>query len=123
MVFGRLRLADDGIASLRTGHLSVVPCLAAAVPPVGVNASGHHLDGEHLPDLLRLASSRDGATMVASWLDHDSGIRSHGNRWGNHRFAPDHTPGNIPIFDGLASKLYNARPTGKRDMKGWRGRW
>ena len=44
MVFGRICLADGGIAFMRTGRLSVVPALAAAIRAVGLDSADHHLD-------------------------------------------------------------------------------
>jgi hypothetical protein len=86
-------MAHGSIASMRTGGISVVPSLAAAVPAVTLDAADHHLDGEHYPYLLRLASARTWTSVVSSWLDNAAGIRMRGRGRCNSRFAPDHTIG------------------------------
>ena len=67
-------VADGCVASLRTGCLSVVPPLDVAVSAVALDAADHHLECEYSPDLLRLASARDRATVYRSWLDFAAGI-------------------------------------------------
>ena len=62
VVSGRICLADGSIASVRTGRISMVPSLAAAVPAVGLDGADHHLDGEHYPYLLCLAFARTGTS-------------------------------------------------------------
>ncbi len=44
MVCGRICLADGSIAFMRTGCLSVVPALAAAVRALRLDGADHHLD-------------------------------------------------------------------------------
>jgi hypothetical protein len=58
MVSGRISLAHGGVAFMCAGRISLVPALAAAVPAVGLDAADHHLDSEHYPYLLCLASAR-----------------------------------------------------------------
>ena len=84
VVCGRICVADGSIASVCTGRISVVPALAAAVPAVGLDGADHHLDGQHHPDLLRLASARTWPSVVASWLDYAAGI------WGSRRDGCSH---------------------------------
>ncbi len=91
MVCGRICLADGSIASMRTGRVSLVLALAAAVSAVGLDAADHHLDGEHSPYLLRLAFAHAWASVVSSWLDYAAGIRIRGSDRCNHRVAPTHT--------------------------------
>ena len=62
---GRIRLAHGSIASVCTGRISVVPSVAAALRPVGVDGAHHHLDSQHHPNLLCLAFA-DAWTSVAS---------------------------------------------------------
>jgi hypothetical protein len=47
MVFGRICLADGGIAFVRTGSIPMVPALAATVHTVGLQAAAHRLDGDY----------------------------------------------------------------------------
>ncbi len=90
---GRICLADGSIASVRTGRISMVPALAAAVPAVGFDAANHHLDGQHDPYLLRLASAQAWTSVGSSWLDYAAGIRVGGSGRGHYRVAPKHTSG------------------------------
>ena len=80
-------MAHGSIASLCTGHISVVPSLAAAVHAVGLYGADRHLDSEHHSDLLRVAFARSWASVGASPLDYAVGIRMRGNSWRNFRFA------------------------------------
>jgi len=48
----------------------VVSALGDAVPAVSKHFAHHDLDGQHNPDLLRLAFTQDGASMAGSELDH-----------------------------------------------------
>ena len=68
IVFGRICLADGGIAFVRTGRVSVVPAMDVAVSSVTLHAADHHLDGEHLPHLCRLAFTYAWRSVVGSWL-------------------------------------------------------
>ena len=103
MVFGRICLADGSIAFMRTGRLSVVPALAAAVRAVGLDSADHHLDGEHHPNLLRLAFAHAWSAVVGSWLDYAAGIRSRGNGWCNHLVAPNHSTRRAVVLNRLAA--------------------
>ena len=102
MVFGRICLADGSIAFMCTCRISMVPALAAAVPAVGLDAADHHLDGEHYPYLLRLASARTWTSVATSWLDYAAGIRIRGGGRRNYRVAPTHTTGTARMLNGLA---------------------
>ena len=93
MLCGRIRMAHGGIASMRTGRISVVPSLAVAVRAVGLNGAADHLDNQHHPHLLRLAFARDGPAVGRSWLDYAAGIRIDGNSRCNYRASPIHTAG------------------------------
>ena len=68
-------MADGGFASMRAGCLSVVPAVAAAVRAVGLDRADHPLDGEHHPDLLRLAFADAWPAVAGSGLDYAVGIR------------------------------------------------
>src|SRR5215470_20057370 len=98
---GRLCLADGSIASVCTGRVSLVPALAGAVLAVGLDAANHHLDGEHFAHLLRVAPAYDWTSLGGSWLDHAAGIRSRCSGRYDHRAAPTHAAGNVPLPNGL----------------------
>ena len=102
MVFGRIRVADGGIAFMCAGRISMVPAVAAAVHAVGLDAADHHLDSEHHPDLLRLAFAHAWSSVGGSWLDYAAGIRIRGNGRCNYPASPLHPTGDNPILDGLA---------------------
>lgn len=68
-------MADDSIATMRAGCLSLVLALAIALSAVYLDASGHDLDGQHLSRLLCLALAYTGTAMDRTWLGHDPGIR------------------------------------------------
>src|ERR1700735_3013020 len=90
-----------------TRRISMVPSLAAAVPAVGLDAADHHLDGEHHPYLLRLASARTWASLVGSWLDYAAGIWIGGSGRCNYRVSPVQTTRGKPILHRLRA-LANA---------------
>ena len=91
MVFGRICLADGGIAFMCTSRISMVPALAAAVPAICLDAADYHLDREHNPHLLRLAFAHAWSSVVGSWLDHAAGIRICGSGGRDCRVAPTQT--------------------------------
>src|SRR5262249_47057777 len=88
MVFRRICLADGSVPFVRTGCLSMVLALVAAVPAVCFDVADHHLGGEHHPYLLRLASANTWTAVVGSTMGHAAGIRVHGNGRCNFRFTP-----------------------------------
>src|SRR5262249_11218026 len=100
MVWGRLCLADGSIATMCAGRISMVFALAAAVHTVVDDAADQHLDIEHHPYLLCLASAHTGTTVAGSGVDYAAGIRFRGNRRCNYRCAPDHTTGRATILSG-----------------------
>ena len=53
----------------------MVFALDAAIPAIGLDSANHHLDSEHHPYLLRLASARTWTTVCRPRLDHAAGIR------------------------------------------------
>jgi len=75
VVFGRICLAHGSIAPLCTGRLSMVLALAATVPAFGLRPADCHLDREHSPYILRLASAHTWTPVVGSWLDYAVRIR------------------------------------------------
>ena len=70
MVCRCICLAHGGIASLRTGRVSVVLAVAPALSAIGLDGADYDLDGEHYAYLLRVAFTRAGASLDTSWLDH-----------------------------------------------------
>ena len=90
VVRGRFCLADGSIAPMCASCISMVPALAAAVPAICFDAAAHHLDGEHYPYLLRLASAHTWTSVVSSWLDYAAGIRVSGSGRCNYRVVPLH---------------------------------
>ena len=95
---------------MRTGCLSVVPALAAAVPAVGLDGADHHLDSEHHPNLLRLAFAHAWSSVAGSWLDYAAGIRIRGNGRCNHPVAPNHSTGSATVLNRLAALGVDAQP-------------
>jgi hypothetical protein len=95
---------------MRTGHISVVRSLAAAVPPIGFNAADRHLDGQHYPYLLCLAFAHSGTAMVSSWLGYAAGVRIGGDSSCNYRFAPDHTSDCTTMLSGTGRLKTTAPP-------------
>ncbi len=69
-----IRVADGSVSSLCAGRVPVVPSLAAAVCPLGFDGPDHHLDGQHHPDLLRLAFAHAWPSVAGSGMDHGSRI-------------------------------------------------
>ena len=101
MAVVRICLADGSINSMCTSRVSVVPALAAALPEIDLGAANHHLDGEHYPYLLRVASAYDWTSMVGSWVDHGGGIRSRSSWRYNHLAAPTFATSNSPMLNEL----------------------
>ena len=87
----------------------MVPSLAAAVPAVGLDAADHHLDGEHHPYLLRLASARTGASLVGSGLDYAAGIWICGSGRCNCRISPGQTTSGNRMLNRLGALAHAAR--------------
>lgn len=110
MVCGRICMAHGSIASMRTGRISVVPSLAAAVRAVGIDAADHHLDGEHYPHLLRLASAHAWSPVAGSWVDHAAGIRMRRDDGCNHPVAPNHSTGRATVLNRLAALGLDTQP-------------
>jgi hypothetical protein len=88
----------------------MVPALAAAVPAVSLDAADHHLDGEHYPNLLRVASAHAWSSMVGSWLDYAAGIRMCRDNRCNHPVAPNHSTGRATVLNRLAALGLDAQP-------------
>jgi hypothetical protein len=103
-------MADGSIASMCTSRISMVPALAAAVHAVGFDAADHHLDSEHHPDLLRMASAYTWTSVVSSRLDYAAGIRICGSGRCNYRVSPAHTTGYATALNRLAALALDAQP-------------
>ena len=103
-------MADGSIASMRTGCLSVVPSLAAAVRAVGLDGADHHLDSEHSPYVLHLAFAHAWSSVAGSRLDYAAGVRSRGNGRCNHPVAPNHSTGSATVLNRLAALGVDAQP-------------
>jgi len=101
MAVVRICLADGSINSMCTRRVSVVPALAAALLEIDLGAANHHLDGEHYPYLLRVASAYNWTSMVGSRVDHGGGIRSRSSWRYNHLAAPTCATCNSPMLNEL----------------------
>ncbi len=75
IVCGRIRMADGRVASVRSGRVSVVFALDAAIHEIGFDVADRHLDGEHHPDVHRLASAHGRTPVGASGLGFVAGVR------------------------------------------------
>src|SRR5262249_11092052 len=90
MVREIIRLAYGGMSVLRTGRISVVSSLAAAISDVELDAADHRLDREHHPYVPYVALARTWASVgCASGLVNAGGIRMRRDRSRSYRFAPD----------------------------------
>src|ERR1700704_5563260 len=103
MVFGDICLAYSGIASLCAGRISMVPFMAAAVHAFGLHGADRHLDGEHRPNVLRLAFARAWPSLVGPRLDYAVGIWSAGSGWRSCDVSPVQTTGGNPILNRLGA--------------------
>src|SRR5438270_12216658 len=70
---------------MRARGVSLVPCLAVAVPALGLESADHHLDREYYPHVHCLASAHAWASVGASWLGHVARIWIGSNRGRNYR--------------------------------------
>ena len=104
MGVGRVCLADGRINTMCAGRVSLVPPLAPALPSIGPGAANHHLDGEHYPDLLRVASAYTRTSMAGSWVDHGAGVRSRSRGRYNDRAATTYAAGSSPMLNGLGGE-------------------
>ena len=68
-------MADGRVTSVRSGRVSVVFALDAAVHEIGFDIAAHHLDGEHHPDVHRLASARGRTPVGTSGLGFVAAVR------------------------------------------------
>jgi hypothetical protein len=80
-------MAHGSVTSMRTGRISVVPSLAAAVRAVSLDGADYHMDSKHHSDLLRVAFAHAWPSVVGSWLDYAAGIRIRGSGCCHYRFA------------------------------------
>ena len=92
-VFRHVCLANDSIAFMCAGCISMVPAVAAAVRTVNHNVADHRLDSKHYSYFLCLAFARSGTAVVSSRLDAAAGIRFRGNNCCRYRVAPEQTIG------------------------------
>src|SRR5260370_37877515 len=99
-------MAHGSIAPVCAGRISLVPSLAVAVRAVGLGGAAHHLDNQHHPHLLCLASAHDWPAVGGSWLDYAAGIRIGGNRRCNYRVSLGYTNGGSVMLNapGALSK-------------------
>ncbi len=107
---GRICVADGSIASMCTGRISVVSALAVAVPAVGLDGADHRLDGQHHPNLLRLAFAHARTSVAGSGLDYAAGIRMRGDGRCNHPVAPNHSTGRATVLNRLAALSLDRQP-------------
>ena len=107
-VSGGICLADDSVASVCTGGISLVLTLAAAVPAVSLDAAAHRLDGEHCPYLRGLAFAHIGTSVASSRLDHAAGIWICRNYRCDHRVAPAQANSAAARLNRLGARIANA---------------
>jgi hypothetical protein len=100
MFSGSICVANGSIASVRTGYISVVSSLAAAVFEVGLDATDYRLDREHHPHLHGLALANTWRRVDGSWPDNADRIRTCGNCRRAGCNAPALTAGSISTLNG-----------------------
>jgi hypothetical protein len=104
VVSGPICLANGSISFVRTRHIPVVSCVAAAISDVGLDAPDYHLEREHHPHIRPVAPASTWASVGgASWLGNAAGIRMPGSRCRDYRFAPDPAVAHAPMLDGVDS--------------------
>jgi hypothetical protein len=96
-------MAYDRIAFVRAGRIPMVLALAVAICALHHDAAHHHLDGQHHPDILRLAPAHAWSSVDGSRLDYAAGIRIRGHCGRNYLFAPLPTSGSNPAFNPLSA--------------------
>jgi len=82
-----------------SGRISVVPALDAALPAIGLNGADPHLDGQHYPNLLRMAFAHAWSPVAASWLGYAAGIWMRRDDRCNHSLAQNHSAGPAPALN------------------------